>query len=179
MTSTVIAADRVTWTPARALLLGGLTVGVLDGLDALVFFGLRGVPPTRLFQGIASGLLGRPAFEGGMATALLGVLLHFFIAFAVVTAYHVAARWIPALAHRPWIFGPLYGLLVYAVMNFMVIPLSAIDARSPSTGVLLNGLLIHALGVGLPAALSARLNHAARPTGSAGGIAGHSGRLSS
>jgi hypothetical protein len=87
MTSVVIAADRAMWTPARALLVGALTVGVLDGLDALVFFGLRGLSPARLFQGIASGLLGRSAFEGGMATALLGVLLHLFIAFAVVTTY--------------------------------------------------------------------------------------------
>lgn len=156
MASVAIAGDRARWTPARALLLGGLTVGVLDGLDALVFFGLRGVSPARLFQGIASGLLGRSAFEGGMATALLGVLLHFFIAFAVVATYHVTARRVPELSRRPWIYGPLYGLLVYAVMTFIVIPLSAISARSPSTGVLLNGLLIHALGVGLPAALSAQ-----------------------
>jgi len=163
MTSAVIAANRAMWTPARALLLGGLTVGVLDGLDALIFFGLRGVPPARLFQGIASGLLGRSAFAGGMATALLGVLLHFFIAFAVVTTYHVAARRLPGLTDRPWIYGPLYGLLVYAVMSFVVVPLSAIGARSPSTDVLLNGLLIHALGVGLPAALSARAARARAP----------------
>jgi hypothetical protein len=144
------------WTPARALLFGGLTVGVLDALDALVFFGWRGVSPTRLFQGIASGLLGGRAFEGGMVTALLGVLIHFFIAFAVVSTYHAAARRRPGLLLRPWAFGPLYGLLVYAVMNLVVIPLSAIGARSPSTGVLRTGLLFHALGVGLPAALSAR-----------------------
>jgi hypothetical protein len=97
MTSAVVAANRAMWTPARALLVGGLTVGVLDGLDALIFFGLRGVAPARVFQGIASGLLGRSAFAGGMATALLGILLHFFIAFAVVTLYHVAARRLPGL----------------------------------------------------------------------------------
>ena len=156
MTSAAIAADRLRWSPARALLLGGLTVGALDGLDALVFFGLRGVSPLRLFQGIASGLLGRSAFEGGMATAVLGLMIHFFIAFAVVATYHAAARRLPLLTRHPWLFGPLYGLLVYAVMNYIVIPLSAIGARSPSTAVLLNGLLIHAVGVGLPAALSAR-----------------------
>ena len=156
MTSAVIAANRAMWTPARALLIGGLTVGVLDVLDALVFFGLRGVPPMRLFQGIASGLLGRSAFAGGMATALLGVLLHFFIAFAVVGTYHAAARRLPGLTLRPWVYGPLYGLVVYAVMTFIVIPLSASASRSPSAGVLVHGLLIHALGVGLPAALSAR-----------------------
>lgn len=157
MTNAATLPDRAMWTPARALLLGGLTVGVLDALDALIFFGLRGVPPARLFQGIASGLLGRSAFAGGMATALLGVLLHFFIAFAVVATYHVAARRIAALALRPLVYGPLYGLLVYSVMNFIVIPLSAIAAGGPrSTSALVNGLLIHALGVGLPAALSAR-----------------------
>jgi len=151
-----MTANRAMWTPARALLLGGLTVGVLDGLDALVFFGLRGVTPVRLFQGIASGLLGRSAFSGGMPAALLGVLLHFFIAFAVVATYHVAARRLRELTVRPWIYGALYGVLVYLIMTFIVVPLSAIGLRLPSPGVLLNGLLIHVLGVGLPAALSAR-----------------------
>lgn len=147
-------------------MLGGLTVGVLDSLDALVFFGLRGVSPTRLFQGIAAGLLGRQAFEGGMATALLGILIHFFIAFVVVATYHAAARARPGLLLHPWVFGALYGVMVFAVMNLLVIPLSAIGARSFSAGVLLNGLLIHVLGVGLPAALSARaagLERAAAP----------------
>lgn len=44
-------------SPARAIAYGGLTVGVLDGLDAVVFFGLRGVPPLRIFQAIAAGLI--------------------------------------------------------------------------------------------------------------------------
>ncbi|MBA3318441.1 MAG: hypothetical protein H0T50_10175 [Gemmatimonadales bacterium] len=156
MTSAVLSARRAMWTPARALLFGGLTVGVLDALDALIIFGLRGVPPARVFQGIASGLLGRVAFEGGLATALLGVLLHFFIAFVVVAIYHASARRLPVLAFRPWLVGPLYGLLVYAVMNLIVIPLSAIAPGPRSAGALLNGLLIHGFGVGLPAALSAR-----------------------
>jgi hypothetical protein len=157
MTSATLPVNRSMWTPARALMLGGLTVGVLDALDALIFFGLRGVSPTRLFQGIASGLLGRSAFAGGMATAILGVLLHFLIAFVVVATYHLAARRLPGLTLRPLVYGPLYGLLVYAVMNFLVIPLSAIGgAGSPSTSGLINGLMIHMAGVGLPAALSAR-----------------------
>ena len=156
MAGAVMSTHRAMWTPARALVLGGLAVGVLDALDALVFFGLHGVSPTRVFQGIAAGLLGRPAFEGGMPTAVLGIGLHFFIAFAVVATYHAGARRLPGLALRPWVYGPLYGLLVYAVMNLVVIPLSAIGPRSPSAGAVLNGLLIHVLGVGLPAALSSR-----------------------
>jgi uncharacterized membrane protein YagU involved in acid resistance len=166
MTSAVMSGNRSMWTPARALVVGGLAVGVLDALDALLFFGLREVSPARLFQGIAAGLLGRPAFEGGMATALLGVVIHFLIAFAVVATYHLAAgRW-RRLAVQPWVFGPLYGLAVFAVMNLVVIPLSAIGARPLSPDVLLNGLLSHVFGVGLPAALSARaagLGHTAAP----------------
>lgn len=50
----------------------------------------------------------------------------------------------------------LYGLVVYAVMNFIVLPLSAAPPRNaPAGAVLLNGLLIHVFGVGLPSALSA------------------------
>ena len=147
----------------RALLYGTLAVGVLDLLDALVFFGFRGAQPVRVLQGIASGLLGREAFAGGAATAALGVALHFFIAFCVVAVYLAASRRFPALARHPFAFGPLYGLAVYAVMNAIVLPLSA---TAPAPGpkplpVLVNGLLIHALGVGLPAALAARA--AARP----------------
>ena len=59
----------------QALAYGTLVVGILDGLDALIFFGLRGAQPTRIFQGIASGLLGRSAFSGGLGTALLGVAI--------------------------------------------------------------------------------------------------------
>lgn len=142
--------------PARALLLGGVAVGVLDLLDAVLFFGARGVPPVAILQSIASGLLGRAAFRGGAATAALGVLLHFFIAFAVVAVYYVASRRFPALRRHPLVFGPLYGLAVYAVMNAVVLPLSAAAHGMPPLPVLINGLLIHVLGVGLPSALAAR-----------------------
>lgn len=142
--------------PARAVLLGTLTVGVLDALDAVVFFGLRGVAPIRIFQSIASGLLGGAAYGGGLSTALLGTALHFLIAFAVVGAYVLASRRLPVLARRPFLCGPLYGLLVYAVMDLVVVPLSAAVVGPSSLPAVVNGLLIHALGVGLPAALFAR-----------------------
>ena len=148
-------------TPARALLFGTITVGVLDILDALLFFGFRGVAPIRIFQSIASGLLGRAAFDGGLPTAMLGGLLHFFIAFAIVTVYYLASQWLPRLSHHPLRYGLLYGLLVYGIMTWVVVPLSAAASGPPPPAVLVNGLLIHALGVGLPSALFAR---AARST---------------
>lgn len=143
-------------SPARAILYGTLAVGVLDLLDALVFFGLRGVAPILILQSIASGLLGRGAYQGGAGTAVLGIALHFFIAFAIVTTYHLAARRLRVLARRPFLFGPLYGLLVYAVMNAVVVPLSAAVVGTKTWPVIVNGLLIHMLGVGLPSALFAR-----------------------
>jgi hypothetical protein len=141
----------------KAFIYGGLTVGVLDILDAFIFFGRRGASPTRILQSIASGLLGRASFQGGTATAALGLLLHFVIAFGIVGTYFAVARFVPFLTRRPFLTGPLYGLVAYGVMNFVVLPLSAAGSGGLAAGaVLINGLLIHAFGVGLPAALSAR-----------------------
>ena len=114
---------------ARAVLTGGLIVGALDLADAFIFFGLRGATLIRIPQGIAAGLIGRPAaIGGGMGTAGLGVALHFFIATTIVMIYVLASRAIPALAKRPFLFGPLYGVAAYVVMTFVVSRLSAIHA---------------------------------------------------
>ncbi|HKI00700.1 MAG TPA: hypothetical protein VKK31_01850 [Thermoanaerobaculia bacterium] len=160
MTTNALPVARRPLTPARAVLFGTLTVGTLDILDAFIFFGRLGASPTRILQSIASGLLGRASFQGGAPTAALGLVLHYFIAFVIVAVYIFASRRLPALARYPWVFGPLYGLVAYAVMNFVVLPLSAAASSTPAGPVLINGLLIHALGVGLPSALFAR---AARP----------------
>jgi hypothetical protein len=142
----------------QAVIYGTLAVGTLDALDAIVFFGLRsGAQPIRIFQGIASGLLGPAARQGGVRTAALGVVLHYFIAFGIVVTYFLASRRIPVLTRHPVVCGLLYGLAAYAVMNLVVIPLSKIGGPTmPAAPVLANGLLIHMFGVGLPTALFAR-----------------------
>jgi hypothetical protein len=89
--------------PPRALeviLYGGLVVGVLDGLYAVVFNGLRGVSPIRVFQFITSGLVGRSAFSGGVTTFLFGILLHFLIAFTVAGIYCGASLLLPMLIRQ-------------------------------------------------------------------------------
>jgi hypothetical protein len=96
-------------SPAQAVLLGTLAVGVLDLIDAMVFFGLRGVTPVRILQSIAAGLLGRDAFRGGPATAALGALLHFFIAFGIVCVYYLVSRRLGILTRHPVLCGLLYG----------------------------------------------------------------------
>ncbi|MEO8078793.1 MAG: hypothetical protein ABI818_20890 [Acidobacteriota bacterium] len=149
-------------SPARAILSGTLVVGTLDALDAIVFFGLRsGAHPMRIFQGIASGVLGPASFEGGVRSAALGVFLHYVIAFGIVLVFFIASRRITFLTRHAAVSGILYGMAAYFVMNRVVIPLSAIGAaQSVAWPVFVNGILIHAFGVGLPAALVAR---AARP----------------
>ena len=141
---------------ARVVAIGALVVGTLDILDALVFWAVRGVPPYRVLQGIASGLLGRSSFAGGASTALLGLALHFFIATCVVLVYFAAARRVPSLHRAPFLWGPLYGVAVFLFMYFVVIPLSAMTRRLITVPVAVNGILIHILGVGIPAALAAR-----------------------
>jgi hypothetical protein len=144
----------------RAALLGGLVAGTLDIADALLFNGTRGVAPHRVLQAIASGLLGRDAFAGGTWTAGLGLALHFFIATSAAAVYCVAARRLPVLLRRPWPCGAGYGLVVYAVMNHVVLPLSRFrSGRAPVEGIdwaLVNLLLAHVLAVGIPIALCAR-----------------------
>jgi hypothetical protein len=142
--------------PATALLLGTIAVGVLDIAFAITRAGLRGVPPGRVLQSIAAGLLGRAAYDGGAATVLLGTLLHFSIAATVVATYYFASRRLAALVRHPFLLGGAYGIGVFAVMNFIVIPLSAITAGPRSLGQMLPGIAIHILGVGIPAAVVAR-----------------------
>lgn len=137
---------------------GGLIVGVLDGLDALIFFGLRGSTPTGIFQYIASGLLGRAAFSGGLKTVVLGVLLHFLIAFILAAIYYGLSLRLPTLIRRAVICGLIYGVVVYFVMNFLVVPLSAAPKIPFRVAPFLNGVIGHALLVGLPIALMARLS---------------------
>lgn len=142
--------------PARAIGLGGLTVGALDALDAMVFFGFRGVSPGRIFKGIAAGLLGPSARQGGAPAILTGIALHFFIATCIVAVYCLASRQFPVLRKWPLVLGPLYGIVAYIVMNEVVIRLTFGNQPLPPLPVLLNGVLIHIFGVGLPAVLFAR-----------------------
>lgn len=141
----------------ETILYGGLVVGILDGLFALVFYGLiLGVPPVRIFQSVASGLLGRASFEGGIPTFLLGILLHFIVASCIAAVYYLASLKLPVLIHRPVVCGLIYGMLAYLGMNYVVIPLSAIGYRPSSLRLFLPAFIAHAFLVGLPIALLAR-----------------------
>ncbi|MEO8141008.1 MAG: hypothetical protein ABI742_15245 [Gemmatimonadota bacterium] len=142
-------------TLTRAWLIGTTAVGFLDGAFAVGRAALRGIPAQRVGQGIAAALIGKPAYDGGAMTGWLGVLLHFVIAGGVVAVFLVASRRLRFLVSAPSAWGGLYGMGVFVVMNFVVIPLSAITMPARSLVQMLPGVLIHIVGVGWPAALVA------------------------
>ena len=143
-----LAFDTIIW--------GGLTAGVLDATDGVIAFGFKGMNPIQVLQYIASGALGVNAFKGGLSTAALGALFHFFIAFVVAAVYYGASRKLTALYRNPATGGLVYGATVYVFMNYMVLPLSAVPKSEFSLPLFLNGIVGHALFVGLPIAWFAR-----------------------
>jgi hypothetical protein len=136
------------------ILCGGLVMGSLDILKNIVFLSYQGRPWTYVLHVVASGAVGREAaFGGGLPLAMLGLFFHFVIAFAVFTLYYLASGRLQTLAQHPFIWGPLYGVAVFATMRWVVFPLTAIGRVKTPTAVLVDGILTHILCVGLPTSL--------------------------
>jgi len=168
----VTVALKTPISPLAAVLAGGPTAALLDITYAFVFFGQRGVGPTRILQSIASGVLGKAAYRAGAGSAVLGALLHLAIALVMATVYVAASRRLPALNRRPWLWGPLYGIGCYLVMNYVVLLARFGPRPVPPLDVLVSGVAIHMFGVGLPialfaarAALSPRVPHGVAAAG--------------
>ncbi len=141
----------------RAILWGALIAGTLDLIYACVVNGLRGFGPVSVMQSIASGLLGREAYQGGAATAALGVALHFFILFVAAAIYYAASRRLRWLTQQPVVSGLLFGIAIWMVMNFVVVPLSVFPYQLiRSVAGAIRDVLAHMFLVGLPIALAVR-----------------------
>lgn len=146
--------------PLRYVALGGIAAGALDLIYICSLYASKGVSPVRIFQSIAAGWLGRDAaVAGGSTTALLGLLSHFGIALAMAYAYYAVSRHWKTLIEHPLRYGMLYGLLLYAVMTYVVVPLSAAGGPAPSAWQWINlaHIAAHVFLVGVPIALAARL----------------------
>ena len=129
--------------------MGGGVAGLLDAIYATVLWGvILGSNPAGVWQSVAAGLLGNDSYLGGGATAALGLALHFLIAFGMALAYVLASRRLPVLTARPILMGVLYGLVLYIVMNYIVVPLSAIGFRPPSPAGTIRALIPHIVFVG-------------------------------
>jgi hypothetical protein len=136
----------------RSILLGGFCAGLADFIYPTVRAMAGGASWMKPWQGVASGLLGQAARDGGVGVALLGAALHFFICFsgaALLWLLASRARFIP----RQWfVLGVLYGLAVLATMNYVVLPLSQIGRSIYPLNNMHVAAFWHIVLVGIPTA---------------------------
>ena len=144
----------------RSIALGGMIIGTLHiTIQHFLFYSVLGkFPFTSIMQYIASGVLGEAAFAGGLATALLGVLFHYLIAFVVAGVFIVSAARIPLLRRNIIVGSLLYGIAVYFVMEMIVVPLSATPEVVRTQFEIIELTIEHALLIGLPLGLLVRRN---------------------
>ena len=148
----------------RNWLIATAVAGTLDISMALLFWGLKGASCERLLQGIAGGLLGRAAYDGGFPSAALGLVLHFCMMAVMAGAYFWASLRAQYLVRRPLLWGAIYGAALLGLMNYIVVPLSAFPGKPVFNPVwFLSDLGSHVFFVGIPIALYARRSIAATP----------------
>jgi hypothetical protein len=136
----------------KPILVGGDIAGTFDLISAFMTFGW-GVP-----RAIAGGLLGRQVIlSGSLFIWILGIVLHFTIAFSAAAIYCLASRRLPFLRDHWLVCGMFYGIAIFLVMNLIVLPLCALHAAGPyQLRGLIQGVLAHMLIIGLPISFSLR-----------------------
>jgi len=153
-TYTGTVASRNPVTLVRSIAVAGLVIGVIGGIDYATFFALtQHFTPEAIFQYIASGLLGPAAFAGGVATALLGLFIHFVISFVVAAVFILAAAQFAFLRRTVFVSAIVYGAAVNMFMSALVLPMSAAPKMPVTTLLVIHGLIADALFVGLPLAI--------------------------
>lgn len=151
MTSAASSMARSQGRLLAPILVGGAIAGTFDMIAAFIAYG-HNMP-----RGIASGLIGRQAAQSGILPWVLGLVLHYFIAFSAATVYGLASRKLTFMNDHFIVSGVFFGIGLYLVMNFVVLPLSAFHFMGPyQYRGLVQGLLIHMTIIGLPISYSLR-----------------------
>jgi uncharacterized membrane protein YagU involved in acid resistance len=112
----------------KAIMAGGFIAGTID-IGAAV--ALYHIGPITILHAIASGLLGKASFSGGLNTALLGLVLQWTMSLIIAAIYVLAANRLPVLRRRWLVMGLVYGVGIFVVMTFVVVPLSASYPKNP------------------------------------------------
>lgn len=158
------SAIKFKYRVPQAILGGGLLAAFLEILPALAVQWNLGVSPVRVFQSIASGFYGKAAYQMGLISAAMGVAVHVFISIVAATIFVLASRRIPALAKRTLLSGIAFGLMAYAVMNWVVVPMSAIAYKTDAPWpMLMASVLTHVFLFGVPIAIFARISRPESP----------------
>jgi hypothetical protein len=142
--------EKQTNSLAIAIVTAWLVVGTLDLTSATIQTLLMGGNPMRMLQAISSGIAGQEAFGGGIKYSLLGIFLHYFIAFCWTLLFFLLFPKIRGLSNHKLLTGIVYGLIVWLVMNRVVVPLSRIPARPFNLRNALIGLGILIVAIGIP-----------------------------
>lgn len=141
----------------KAVLAGGLVAGVVDIFTAIITFHMTA---PQFGQVLAAGWVGREAAKaGGMPLIVAGYASHLGIAVIDALIFCFFAARTPQMRQHWIVAGLVFGLCVYAVMNAIVVPLSAYHGASkamanPQTALI--GILEHMILFGLPIAYAAR-----------------------
>ena len=144
--------------PFTAVLAAGSLAATIDIVYACSFhYFHNGVAPLRILQTIASGVMGKAAFDGGAAAGALGLGLHYVILVVAAALYWWASRRWRFLRDRAFVAGVVFGVGIWLTMNFVVLPLSAAPPfrLSWSVGSVSNAL-VHFLVLGPVIALVMR-----------------------
>ena len=144
--------QRSTWKP---IAIATLVCGTLDILLAVILTLMRGKQPAAMLRFVASGPFPQ-ATDWGTAGSMLGLAVHFTLMTIMVAVFMLAARRIPALTESPWLWGLVYGLITYAVMNLLVVPLRFHTPLPPKALSVATQLFAHIVLVGWPTAFITR-----------------------
>jgi len=139
----------------KAALVGGSLAATLDLLYAFAAYAPLHIGPERILQSIASGWFGAEAYVLGIRSALLGAVSHFTILWLAALCYAVVSERWPRLHTKPRRYGVVYGLLIFAIMNAVVVPLSNATVGAPAGWMIIGALFAHTMLVGVPIAVVA------------------------
>jgi hypothetical protein len=146
----------------RPIFLATLVAGTLDIAAAVGLTLFYGRDPANMLRYVASGPF-PGAIDWGTNGAALGLLTHFTLMAAMAAIFVLAASRRPALTARPLLWGFVYGLVTYVVMNLIVVPLRWPAAFPPSPRGVATQLFCHIVLVGIPIALIAARHLRSRP----------------
>lgn len=142
------------------IILSGFLVGTADIMAALFNFYLNtGKPPfAPVLKFIASGVVGRAAFQGGNSMIVLGLFLHYIIAFSFTLFFFFIYKKLKSLCKNWILMGSLYGLFIWMVMSFVIVPLSKTPPIPPgSFDKMIVSILILVCMIGIPLTLIASI----------------------
>lgn len=107
----------------RDIAVGGLLAGTID-IGAACVINWRS--PVVILHAIASGVLGSASFHSGASSAALGLVLQWIMSLLIAAVFVIGTRWFPQLKRRWMAAGFAYGTVIFFVMNYIVVPLSAV-----------------------------------------------------